>query len=145
MNNDDQLIEWEDRRREHLSAAIALLLGLSSASLAFSCSLLAVDAITWGGWRTCLFIATVACFTAALGASLAVTFTRLLDARETARLVRKKMESATDGYVEMLRNKAQTFGKATWFLLYAQLTFFSLGAIFLLLLLSLIYGTKLFP
>jgi hypothetical protein len=141
----ERLTQWEDSRREYLSGAIALLFGLSSASLAFCSSLLTKNTIKLGGWRTGFFLSAVACFIFALLASLLVTFTRLQDARTTANIVRKEGESMTSGYIERLRSKAHLWGRLTWWLLYVQLAAFSAGALLLLVSLWLIFQSKLFP
>jgi hypothetical protein len=142
---DERLSQWEDRRREYLSSAIALLFGLSSASLAFCSVLLTKDAIKFGGGRTGFFLLAIASFILALLASLLVTFTRLQDARTTANIVRKDGESMTSGYIERLRSKAHLWGRFTWWLLYIQLGTFSAGTLFLLISLWLIFRSKLFP
>jgi uncharacterized membrane protein YhaH (DUF805 family) len=142
---DEELIRWEEKRREYLGGAIVLMFGLSSASLAFCGSLLTQDSVKLGGCRTTLFLVAVAFFILALLASLLVTFTRLQDARTTANIVRKEGKSMLDGYVERLRSWAELWGRLTWWLLYIQLSTFSAGAFFLLISLWLIFHSKLFP
>ena len=144
MSN-ERLVQWEDRRREHLGGVIVLLFGLSSASLAFCGALLAQDSVKLGGWRTVWFLAAVFYLILALAASVAVHFTRLQDARVTANIIRKDSESMVAGYMERLRSDAAAWGRRTWFLLYVQLVTFSIGACFLLISLTLIFYTKLFP
>ena len=141
----DRLIRWEEKRREYLGSAITIMLGLSSASLAFCGALLTQKEVVLGGWRTFWFIAAVIFLILALIASISVHFTRLQDARETANIVRTEGEPMAVRYIELMRNKAEFWGKMTWFLLYAQLVTFSLGACFLLISLWLILYSKLFP
>ena len=144
MSN-ELLAKWEDRRREHLGGLIAMILGLSSASIAFCSSLLTQDSVKFGGSRTVLFLAAVVCFVLALVVSLLVVFSRLQDARTTANIVRAENKSIIDGYLERLRSNADFWGSATWKLLYCQLILFSLGAVLLLISLWLIFHSKLFP
>jgi hypothetical protein len=51
----------------------------------------------------------------------------------------------TAGYIERLRSSAHLWGRFTWWLLYIQLTTFSVGAFLLLASLWLIFQSKLFP
>ena len=141
----EKLSQWEDRRREHLGGLIALILALSSGSIAFCGSLLTQESVKFGGCRTTVFLATVACFVVALFASLAVAFSRLQDARATAHIVREKEKSVVAGYLESLRSKADFWGVLTWRLLYLQLAAFSLGSCLLLVTLGVIFRSKLFP
>ena len=142
---DDKLSKWEDRRREYLGSAITLLLGLSSASLAFCASLLTQDSVKLGGCRTYVFLAAVFSFVVALLASLIVTFTRLHDARATADIVRKEREGMVAVYLATLRSGAHRLGTFTWRLLYIQAGAFFIGALLLLVALFLIFQSKLFP
>jgi len=142
---DDKLVRWEEKRREYLGGAIVLMFGLSSASLAFCGSLLSQDSVKLGGWRTYFFLAAACFFVLTLLVSVCVTFTRLQDARTTANIVRKEADSMAAGYIERLRSEANHWGKWTWRLLYIQLWTFLAGAILLLISLSLIFHSKLFP
>jgi MFS family permease len=141
----ERLIQWEDRRREHLGGLIALILALSSGSIAFCGSLLTEESVKFGGWRTIVFLSAAACFVLALLPSLAVAFSRLQDARVTAHIVREDEKSMTAGYLARLRSKADFWGRLTWRLLYFQLGVFSLGVCLLLVALWLIFHSKLFP
>src|SRR5438876_865758 len=143
--NEDKVTKWEDRRREYLGSAITLLLGLSSASLAFCGGLLTQESVKLGGWRTYLFIAAVFFFVLALLASLIVTFTRLHDARATVEIVRKEREGMAAVYLASLRSDAHRLGAFTWRLLYIQASTFFIGALLLLVSLFLIFRSKLFP
>lgn len=144
MSN-ERLVRWEDRRRDYLGGLTTLILGLSSASIAFCGSLLTQDSVRFSGHRAVLFLSAVACLVLALLASLLAAFSRLQDARATANIVRADGKSVTDGYLERLRNKAGFWGSLTWALLYFQLILFSLGAGLLLATLWLIFRSKLFP
>jgi|ERR1035441_6600637 uncharacterized membrane protein YhaH (DUF805 family) len=141
----DRLIRWEEKRREYLGSTIVLMFGLSSASLAFCGALLTRESVKLGGWRTACFLVAVVFFILALIASVAVHFTRLQDARTTANIVRADGESMVAGYMERLRSNAERWGRMTWCLLYIQIVTFSVGACFLLVLLWLIFHSKLFP
>jgi hypothetical protein len=141
----EKLIRWEEKRREHLGGVIVLIFGLSSASLAFCGSLLTEESAKFGGWRTVVFLVAVVFYILALFASILVHFTRLQDARTTANIIRKDGESMIAGYIERLRSKAALWGKLTWWLLYIQLATFSVGTCFLLIALWLIFRSKLFP
>jgi hypothetical protein len=142
---DEALIRWDEIRREHLGGAIALLFGLSSASLAFCGSLLTQESVKLGGARTTYFLTAVGFFIAALLVSLLVTLTRLQDVRTTANIVRKREDSAATAEVERLRSSAQCWGKLTWWLFRFQLLTFSAGTCFLLVALWHIFHSKLFP
>jgi hypothetical protein len=144
MSN-ERLTRWEEKRREYFGGAVVLIFGLSSASLAFCGALLTQDSVKLGGSRTACFIVAVVFFILALIASVFVHFTRLQDARMTAKIVRKDGESMIAGYIERMRSRAHFWGKMTWFLLYCQLVTFSAGACFMLISLWLIFYTKLFP
>lgn len=122
-----------------------MILGLSSASVAYCGSLLTQKEVKLGGTRTGVFLAAVSFFVLAVVASVLVAFTRLQDARETAKIVRSEGESMAAQYVAELRSEAERWGKITWVLLYTQLTLFSLGAICLLVALWMIFQSKLFP
>lgn len=143
--SEDKPSEWEDRRREYLGSAIALFLGLSSASLAFCGGLLTQESVKLGGLRTYVFLAAVFFFVLALLASLIVTFTRLHDARATAEIVRKRQEGMAAAYLAELRSGAHRLGTFTWRLLYIQASTFFIGALLLLVSLFLIFHSKLFP
>jgi hypothetical protein len=110
---DDGLIRWEEKRREHLGGAIALLCGLSSASLAFCASLLTQESVNLGGERTTYFITAVVFFVAALGMSVLVTLTRLSDVRTTTNIVRKRDDTEAKAEVKRLRRRAQCLGRWT--------------------------------
>ena len=142
---DDALIRYEKERRDRLAGAITLLFGVSSASLAFCASLLTKDSFTLGGHKTCCFLAAVICFIVAILASVLATLTRLWDARATADIVRKRDDVEAKSEVEKLRANARCFGEWTWGLFYVQLVAFSVGAVFLLISLYLIFQSKLFP
>lgn len=143
----ERLLRWEEKRREYLGSTIVLIFGLSSASLAFCCSLLTEDSVKLGGCKTCSFLAAVFFLILALLASLAAHFTRLQDARKTAEIVRTREESATGGQVNLkrLRSSAKRWGRMTWCMLYIQLATFCVGTCLLLLALALIFHSKIFP
>ena len=141
----ERLMKWEDRRREHLGSLLTILLGLSSASIAFCGSLLTQDAAKFGGCRTVTFLAAVAFFVLSLVASLLAVFSRLQDARTTANIVRADEESMVAGYIQRLRTKADFWGSVTWAMLYTQLITFFVGVCFLFVALALIFRGKLFP
>jgi hypothetical protein len=142
---DEALIRWEQVRREHLSGAIALLIALSSASLAFCGSLLTQDSVKLGVGRTPYFLTAVIFFIVTLFVSLLVTLTRLQDVRVTAGIVRNREKTMEAEYVALLRSSAGSWGKWTWWLFYCQLFTFSVGACFLLFALWRIFQSKLFP
>lgn len=142
---DEALIRWEQTRREQLGGAIALLFGLSSASLAFCASLLLHDSVILGGLRTTLFLLTVGSFVGSLGFSVFATVTRLQDSRTTVRIVRKRLEPGTEEQLQRLRRRGRALGKWTWRAYYCQLAAFTVGAVFLLLTLYQVFRDKLFP
>lgn len=142
---DEALIRWEEVRREHLGGAIALLIALSSASLAFCGSLLTQDSVKLGVGRTPYFLTAVIFFIVALFASLLVMLARLQDVRITADIVRNREKTMEAEYVALLRRSAWSWGKWTWRLFYCQLFTFSVGACFLLYALWRIFQSKLFP
>jgi len=76
---------------------------------------------------------------------MVATITRLLDARNTADIVRQRSDVEAKSQVEKLRGHAQCLGRVTWYMLYTQLVAFFAGAIFLLISLYLIFHSKLFP
>jgi hypothetical protein len=142
---DQTLQRWDDNRREQLGGSIILLFGLSSASLAFCGSLLTEASVALGGLRTTLFLVASSFFILALVASVAVTVTRLQDARGTATIVRKRDDPTSTAEVQQLRDSTRRLGRWTWRLFYVQLFAFLFGAVFLLIALWLIFHTKLFP
>jgi hypothetical protein len=141
----DTLIRWQDARREQLGAAITLLFGLSSASLAYCGSLLTDDAATFGGWRTFWFLAATLLFAQALIASVAVTITRLTSTRDSVTIVRMRDDASKSTEVQRLRGRVDRFDAWTWRIFRIQLFTFLLGAISLLIAVGQIFHAKLFP
>lgn len=64
---------------------------------------------------------------------------------QTADIVRKRDDVEAKSEVAKLRANARCFGEWTWGLFYVQLVAFSVGAVFLLISLYLIFQSKLFP
>jgi hypothetical protein len=142
---DEALIRWEEMRREHLGAAIAVLFGLSSASLAYCGSLLTEDSVKLGAERTTYFLTAVGFFSAAVFLSLLVTLTRLKDVRTTADIVRKRGDPNATAEVTQLRTRARCWGWLTRWLFRLLVLAFSCGACFLLIALWHIFHGKIFP
>ena len=142
---DESQIRWDRERRGQLGGAITLLFGLSSASLAFCGSLLTDSAVTLGGYRTFAFLVAVGFFVIALLSSVAVTVTRLQDARDTATIVRKRDDDVAAAEIQSLRDTTRKVGWWTWRIFYLQLFSFLLGAISLLIVLWQVFHSKLFP
>lgn len=142
---DEALVRWEQMRREHLSGAIALLFGLSSASLAFCGSLLTQDSVHLGGERTTYFLRAVFFFVGTVVVSVLVMLTRLQDVRVTASIVQLRDDCDAKEDVACLRCSARFWGSMTWWLFRLQLLTFSLGACFLLIALRHIFHSKFYP
>jgi hypothetical protein len=142
---DDALIRWQQKQREQLGSAIALLFGISSASVAFCTSLLTIDSITLGGQKTCCFLAAVTFFILAMLASIIATLTRLIDFRVTVKIIRERYKPEEKAKVEKLRSCSRCLGNCIWWLFCSQLLTFCVGAVFLLVALWHIFHSKLFP
>jgi hypothetical protein len=142
---DDTLIRWQKEQREQLGSAIALLFGISSASLAFCASLLTIDSLTLGDDKTWFFLSAVTFFVLAILASVGATLSRLRDFRVTVKIVEKRDKPEEKAEVEKLRVRSRRLGELTWWLFYAQLFTFCVGAVCLLITLWHVFHSKLFP
>lgn len=142
---DEALIRWETIRRDHLSGAIALLFGVSSGALAFCASLLTQESVKLGGARTIYYLTAISSFLLAELLSLVVVFIRLQDVRITTQLIREQKNQCKTKQIEILRQRAQWFGRQTWRLFHLQLFALLTGTAFLFIALWNIFYSKLFP
>lgn len=141
----EALVRWEQARRESLGSAITLLFGLSSGALAFCGSLLGDEHVQFGGEGTTRFLIAVIAFILCLLVSVAVTITRLLDIRTTVEVIRKREDGKDPEGLKRLRCRAGCLGSCTWFLFYAQIGSFLLGAMVLMFALWSLFHQRLFP
>lgn len=145
MTENDALVRWETIRREQLGVATTLLFGLASAALGFCGSLLSAEHAVFGGCGTCFYLLATGTFFVTVLLSIAVTITRLLDFRLTARKLRLEGRGEKGAVIDRLESVTRSLGRCTWRLFYCQLGGFLLGVILLLFALWTIFHERLFP
>lgn len=125
--NHESSIRWQQVTLNHLSSVNNLILGLSIGLLAFQSNLLLehkLDSCGAHGFAVASLI--VLAISVVFGLCCAVN--RLCDFRLTAKIARRREKVKWDTELQDLREESKSLGKCTWWLFWAQVTIFGLGA-----------------
>jgi hypothetical protein len=139
----ERFIRWQGYTMAQLSFAINLFLGLSTAALGFSVSLLTDEKFVLHGKIKLLFAAAMLSQFVSVAFGIAAVIVRTLDFRNTAQVARKSERGEESGEIVSLRRKVKRLGKATWFSFWTQVAAFALGVVSLVVSIFAAYSSKL--
>ncbi len=144
MSSNEKYIRWQGITLNQVTFVINLLLGLATATLGFSVSLLKDEKFIPAGKVKCLFTFALLSQLISLLFGIIAVISRTLDFRYTARIARitKKFEERES--VKSTRLRVKRLGKTTWFSFWVQISSFLLGVLSLIISILIIYSDKLF-
>jgi|CXWL01.1.fsa_nt_gi hypothetical protein len=142
MSSNEKYIRWQGITLNQVTFVINLLLGLATATLGFSASLLKDEKFIPTGKVKCLFTFALLSQLIALLFGIIAVISRTLDFRCTAQIARKKFGEGES--VKSTRLRVKRLGKTTWFSFWVQLSSFGLGILSLIVSILMIYSDKLF-
>src|SRR2546426_438805 len=130
---DDRYNRWQGLGIAQLSVAVALISGLSVASLGVGLSLLLNEKFMPTALFKCVFAGSLLLLLFAAFFGFAAVITRLLDFRLTARKVRKDKNANYDKSLTMFWLGPDAYGRATWGLFWSSCISFTVGVTLLVL------------
>jgi hypothetical protein len=139
----ERFIRWQSYTIAQLSFAINLFLGLATAALGFSVSLLIDERFTLHRSAKCFFAGAMLLQLLSMIFGIAAVITRTLDFRYTTRRTRNVERNRRAEENKTLRLKVKRLGKGTWFSFWSQIILFVLGVLSLIVSVFATYGHKL--
>jgi len=135
---------WQGLAITQFSVAVALISGLSIASLGIGLSLLQNKEFLLPSSLKPYFAASLALLLCAAFFSCGAVVTRTLDFRLTARKVRKDAKSTYDKPLTVFWIGPDGYGRATWRLFWGSCATFTAGVILLFISVGIFYANRLF-
>src|ERR1700722_8204621 len=147
----ESFVRWQGITVAQLGYAIGLILTIATAMLGFAFSLLKDKTFSLTGCEKCLFSGALLLLASSITLGLICVINRLVDFRETTTIARDRegwrseglQPDAIDSKLRLRRDHTKMLGKRTWRLFWAQATTAGLGAIFLIVDLSIVYHATL--
>ncbi|HEV2799818.1 MAG TPA: hypothetical protein VGW12_04940 [Pyrinomonadaceae bacterium] len=139
----ERFIRWQGYTLNQVSFAINLFIGLSTATLGFSVSLLIDEKFVLHGRPKYIFTLGLLSQLLSLFFGVAAVMSRTLDFRYTAQVARNDEKGRDEERTALLRRRVRKFGKGTWFSFWTQIIFFVLGILCLITSIMIAYGGKL--
>ena len=143
MSN-DRFTRWQGNTLNQVSFAINLFLGLATATLGFSVSLLINEKFVLSGIARHLFAFALPCQLLSLCFGVVAVITRTLDFRYTAQIARNVEKGRDEARTALLRRRVKRLGEGTWFSFWMEIAFFVLGILGLITSITFTYSQKLF-
>lgn len=137
----EAMVRWQGYAREHRSTVNSLFLTYAAALFGLQCSIVLSKDVTRVYWSS-LFIAAAIGALVSLIAGGVVVVMRLEDARQTARIVRYRIEQKTQGEIDALRDSTGKLGKWTNSLIPIQFVAFAVAAVMFLIWVILSFRVK---
>lgn len=138
----ERYIRWQSNAIAQLSFAINLFLGLATALLGFSVSLILNEKFTLYGMPRYIFAVALLCQLISLLFGVVAVITRTLDFRFTAQIARNVEKEAETKRIDSLRLRVKHLGSVTWFSFWTQIIFFTIGVLGLLTSIFIAYRHK---
>ena len=147
----ERYTRWQSNAIAQLSFAVNLFLGLATALLGFSVSLILDEKFVLYGMPRYIFAVALLCQLISLLFGVVAVITRTLDFRFTAQIARSvEKEAAATGdektaeatRVASLRQRVKRLGSVTWFSFWTQIIFFTIGVLGLLTSIFIAYRHK---
>ena len=146
----ERFVRWQSITITQLGYAVNLILGLSTAALGFSLTLLKDPSFAPQGLQKLFFDLSVSLLLASTGVGLWCVCNRLKDFRTTMRNTRvgDKLKRAHEPEAEIgrrlnkPRTEARKLGKCTWLLFKLQVWLFAFGVVMLSIAFAWIYSNK---
>ncbi|MGD1032290.1 MAG: hypothetical protein ABSA05_14245 [Opitutaceae bacterium] len=140
----DRIRRWDDIRRSQFGVALTTFTALATGGIGYCAKLITdqKDAFPCraSGW----FLAAACAFGLGLLAGVLCTWTRLWDARLTARKLRRQDEGAPKSELDEIQERFRFWGKITWVLLNALMLAVLIGIVCITVCVFYLYGDKLF-
>lgn len=127
----DSFIRWQAVTIEQFTYAVNLVLGLSTAALAFQVSTLLNQGFNPVSWHKCVFLLSLIALLASSGLGIWCVINRLRSFRATARVARMREQGKSEIEMEPERTLYRKLDEKTWWLFWWQIGMFGVG-IFLL-------------
>jgi ribose/xylose/arabinose/galactoside ABC-type transport system permease subunit len=138
----EAMVRWQGYAREHRSTVNSLFLTYAAALFGLQSSILLSKDVTRVDWSSLFIAAAVAALVSLIAGGIVVVL-RLEDARQTARIVRYRIEQESQSQIDALRDSTNKIGGWTNFLIPVQFIAFALAALTFLIWLFLSFRTKL--
>jgi len=135
---------WDDIRRNQFGVALTTFTALATGGVGFSAKLIADDKVHFSYWASSWFLISALAFGLGLLCGVFATWTRLRDARLTARKLHQQNKGATSDELNSIESKFKFWGSVTWFLFHTLVLAVSIGIICLTCCVAALYGDKLF-
>lgn len=138
----EAMVRWQGYAREHRSTVNSLFLTYAAALFGLQSSILLAKDVTRVDWSLLFILAAFGSLVSLIAGGIVVVL-RLQDARQTARIVRYRIEQDTQSKIEALRDSTNKIGGWTNFLIPVQFIAFAVAALTFLIWLFLSFRTKL--
>jgi hypothetical protein len=125
-NDRDGYLRWQELAITQLGYTINLFLTLATAMLVFAMKILMESKMPFAGVEHVFFHLGVLLLALSVVAALAANYTRAQDFRYTRRAARP---SVSEENRLNAHDRAECYGKCTWWLFYCQTTTFGLGGV----------------
>jgi len=139
----ERFIRWQGYTLNQVSFAINLFIGLSTATLGFSVSLLIDEKFVLLGKPKYIFTLGLLSQLLSLFFGVAAVMSRTLDFRYPAQVARNNEKGRDEEQTALIRRRVKKLGKGTWLSFWTQIIFFLLGILCLITSIMIAYGGKL--
>jgi hypothetical protein len=136
------MVRWQGYAREHRSTVNSLFLTYAAALFGLQSSILLSKEVTRVDWSLLFVVAAVGALVSLIAGGIVVVL-RLEDARQTARIVRYRIEQKSQSEINALRDSTNRIGGWTNCLIPVQFIAFAIAALTFLLWLFFSFRTKL--
>jgi hypothetical protein len=151
-HTEGSFVRWQSTTIAQLGNAVALILSLAGASIAFALALVRDREYHPGPWGKGFIVASGIFLVVSLGLGLWFVINRVRDFRQTTEIVRDRekwqvegiTKSEIDNRLHNSRKHAKRLGERTWALFYWQVVTFGSGVASLIVAFALAYRTRLF-
>ena len=128
-NDREAFVRWQGITISQLGQAINLILGFAVATLGFGVTLLLNKEFVPVSWQKCVFLVALISLLVSVGLGIWCIVNRLLDARATAQVARKRQKNGEDSEIQFLRELSDRLGKKTWLIFWWQIGTFGIGVL----------------
>jgi hypothetical protein len=118
---------WDDICRNQFGVALTTFTALATGGVGYSAKLIADEKVHFSCWASFWFLIAAVAFAVGLLGGVFATWTRLRDARLTARKHNREKEGATIEELKRIEAKFEFWGSVTWFLFHTLVLAVSIG------------------
>ena len=144
MSKNDSFIRWQSVTIAQLGFTTNLVFTIVLAIIGFSFKIIANPKFELICGEKVFFTFGFIFLIFSFISGIIINLTRLYDYRITAQIARKREKKPKDPDFVYLRSKAENLGRATWILLWIQLSSFGIGSIFIISVLLYHFSDKFF-